>query len=147
MAVQRHLRCYRTGRGHAPVPAPKPPTVREVASWIMTHPEHLPQEDADKLKRLRDRVPELDRLADHVTQFATMMTALEGDRLEDWIADVEQATLAPLASFARNLRRDLDAVRNGLSLPQQLRRRRGQRQPTEDDQAADVRTRRPRPPA
>ncbi|MEV0695456.1 transposase [Streptomyces sp. NPDC050388] len=40
-----------------------------------------------------------------------------GDRLENWIADVERDTLAPLASFARNLRRDFDAVRNGLSLP------------------------------
>jgi len=46
-----------------------------------------------------------------------MMTGLEGHRLEDWITSVEQDTLAPIASFARNLRRDLDAVRNGLSLP------------------------------
>ncbi|MFE9813260.1 transposase, partial [Streptomyces sp. NPDC005548] len=35
----------------------------------------------------------------------------------NWIADAEQDTLVPLASFARNLRRDFDAVRNGPSLP------------------------------
>jgi transposase len=46
-----------------------------------------------------------------------MMTGRHDDRLENWIADVERDTLAPLASFARKLRRDLDAVRNGLSLP------------------------------
>lgn len=46
-----------------------------------------------------------------------MVTGLHGDRLEDRIADAEQDTLAPLASFARNLRRDLHAVRNGLTLP------------------------------
>ncbi|WP_206742987.1 ISL3 family transposase [Streptomyces sp. AcH 505] len=116
LAVQRHLRRYRTGRGHAPQLGPKPPSVREVTSWIMTHPEHLRDEDADKLHRLRDRDPELDRLTVHVRKFAAMMTGLHGDRLEGWITDAEQATLVPLAGFARNLRRGFDAVRNGLSL-------------------------------
>lgn len=117
LAVQRHLRRYRSGRGHAPAPGPKPPSVREVTSWIMTHPEHLRDEDADKLHRLRARDPELDRLTGHVRQFAAMMTGRHGDRLEGWIGEAERDTLAPLASFARNLRRDFDAVRNGLSLP------------------------------
>ncbi|WP_420705996.1 ISL3 family transposase [Streptomyces sp. NRRL S-1831] len=117
LAVQRHLRRYRTGRGHAPAPGPKPPSVREVTSWIMTHPEHLRDEAADKLHRLRERDAELDRLTGHVRKFAVMMTGRHGDRLEDWIADAEQDTLVPLAGFARNLRRDLDAVRNGLTLP------------------------------
>ncbi|MFF0143637.1 ISL3 family transposase [Streptomyces sp. NPDC005227] len=117
LAVQRHLRRFRTGRGHAPAPGPKPPSVREVTSWIMTHPEHLRDEDADRLHRLRERNAELDRLTSHVRKFAVMMTGRHGDRLENWIADAEQDTLVPLASFARNLRRDFDAVRNGLSLP------------------------------
>jgi len=34
-----------------------------------------------------------------------MMTGRHGDRLATWITSVEQETLAPLASFARNLRR------------------------------------------
>ncbi|CAM5647215.1 ISL3 family transposase [Streptomyces griseomycini] len=117
LAVQRHLRRYRTGRGHAPAVGPKPPSVREVTSWIMTHPEHLGDGDADRLHRLRERNPELDRLTGHVRKFAVMMTARHGDRLEEWIAGVEHDTLAPLAGFARNLRRDFDAVQNGLSLP------------------------------
>ncbi|MFE9952908.1 transposase [Streptomyces sp. NPDC005531] len=117
MAVQRHLRRYRIGRGHAPDPGPKPPSVREVTSWIMTHPEHLRDENADRLHRLRERDSELDRLTSHVRKFAVMMTARHGDRLEEWITGAEQDSLAPLAGFARNLRRDFDAVRNGLSLP------------------------------
>ncbi|WP_406414690.1 ISL3 family transposase (plasmid) [Streptomyces halstedii] len=117
LAVQRHLRRYRTGRGHAPDPGPKPPSFREVTSWIMTHPEHLRDENTDKLHRLRERDPDLDRLTGHVRRFAVMMTARHGDRLEDWITGAEQDSLAPLASFAHNLRRDFDAVRNGLSLP------------------------------
>lgn len=117
LAVQRHLRRYRNGRGHAPDPGPKAPSVREVTSWIMTHPEHLRDEDANKLHRLRERDPELDRLTRHVRKFAAMMTGRHGDRLDDWITHIERDSLAPLASFARNLRRDIDAVRNGLSLP------------------------------
>ncbi|MFC8957528.1 transposase [Streptomyces sp. NPDC057101] len=83
----------------------------------MTHPEHLWDEDADKLHRLRERDSDLDRLTGHVRKFAVMMTGRHGDRLEDWITGAEHATLAPLASFARNLRRDFAAVRNGMPLP------------------------------
>jgi transposase len=74
-------------------------------------------EDADKLHRLRERDPALDRLTLHIRKLAAMMTGRHGDRLEEWITDVEQDSLAPLTGFARNLRRDFDAVRNGLSLP------------------------------
>ena len=45
-----------------------------------------------------------------------MMTGLPGEDLEQWITDVEHDSLAPLASFARNLRRDQDAVHAGLTL-------------------------------
>ncbi|MGW3722336.1 transposase [Streptomyces sp. NPDC005133] len=74
-------------------------------------------ENAGRLHRLRERDPELDRLTGHVRKFAVMMTARHGDRLEDWINSAERDSLAPLAAFARNLRRDFDAVRNSLSLP------------------------------
>ncbi|MFD3537493.1 transposase [Streptomyces sp. NPDC058664] len=83
----------------------------------MTHPEHLKDDEADKLHRLRGHDADLDRLTLHVRRFATMMTGRHGDRLEEWIVNAEEDTLAPLGSFARNLRRDIDAVRNGLTLP------------------------------
>ncbi len=117
LAVQRYLRRYRDGRGQIPQPGPKPPSVREVTSWIMTHPATLTDAAATTLHQIRHRDPDLDRLTTHVRAFATMMTGRHGDRLDAWITSVEHDTLAPLASFARNLRRDHDAVRNGLSLP------------------------------
>jgi len=116
LAVQRYLRRFRHGRGHAPRPGPKPPTVREVTGWIMTHPDRLAPNDADRLHDIRERDAELDRLTAHIRGFATMMTGRHGEDLEQWITDVEQDTLAPLASFARNLRRDQDAVQAGLTL-------------------------------
>ncbi|MGC1211692.1 MAG: ISL3 family transposase [Micromonospora sp.] len=117
LAVQRYLRRYRDSRGHAPHPGPNPPSVRQVTSWIMTHPDHLDARDAAKLSDIRDRDADLDRLQRHVRAFAVMMTGRHGEDLEAWITTLEHDTLAPLASFARNLRRDFDAVRHGLTLP------------------------------
>ncbi len=117
LAVQRYLRRFRHGRGHAPMPGPKPPTVREVTGWIMTHPDRLDPADADRLRQARRHDRDLDRLTRHVRRFATMMSQLQGEDLEQWITDVERDTLAPVASFARNLRRDQDAVQAGLTLP------------------------------
>ena len=117
LAVQRYLHQFRHGRGHAARPAGKPPSVRQVTSWIMTHPDHLDERDAAKLRGIRDRDTDLDRLTPHVRAFAAMMTGRHGDRLDTWITAAEHDTLAPLAAFARNLRRDHDAVLHGLSLP------------------------------
>lgn len=117
LAVQRYLRRYRHTSGPAPKPGPRPPSVRDVTSWIMTDPDHLPTDDTEILKAITRRDADLHRLAGHVRTFATMMVKLQGDRLDDWIITVEADRLAPLASFARNLRRDIDAVRNGLTLP------------------------------
>ncbi len=115
LAVQRYLRRFRKGLGHAPQPGPKPPSVRQATSWIMTHPDHLDVRDAVKLRAVRtDR--DFNRLVKHVRAFAVMMTGRHGDRLEEWISTVENDTLAPLAGFAHHMRRDLDAVRNGLTL-------------------------------
>jgi transposase len=83
----------------------------------MTHPDHLLAADAARLRALRARVPQLNRLAHHVRDFAIMLTGLRGEHLEGWISTVERDSLRPLASFAHFLRRDQHAVHNGLSLP------------------------------
>ncbi|MFE7746819.1 transposase [Nocardia sp. NPDC057455] len=53
----------------------------------------------------------------HVRAFATMMVHLRGRELERWMAAVDADDLPALHSFVRGLRRDLDAVTAGLSLP------------------------------
>jgi transposase len=114
--VQRYLRRFRDGRA-TPASGPKPPTVRESTRWILTKPDRLDGADALTLKNILARSPELDRLAGHIRDFAEMMTNLQGHKLEDWIAGVEADNMPALTSFATTLRRDLDAVRNGLTLP------------------------------
>ena len=117
LAVQRYLRRFRTDLSTRPVAAPKPPSVREVTGWILTRPERLPEACAVVLKTVLARSRALDRLVAHVRAFATMITGLHGEQLPDWIDAVERDSFTALASFARNLRRDYQAVHNGLTLP------------------------------
>lgn len=49
--------------------------------------------------------------------FAEMLTGLHSDRLDGWIAAVEADDLPCLHSFTTGLRRDHQAVTNGLTLP------------------------------
>jgi transposase len=103
--------------GVAPPAVPGPPKARDLASWILTDPDNLDDDEKDKLAQARARCPHLDALAGHVTGFAKILTGLHGDRLDDWITAVEADDQPDLHSFARGLRRDHDAVLNGLTMP------------------------------
>ena len=103
--------------GAAPPAVPAPPKARDVASWILSDPDHLDEEKKAKLSQIRDRCPELDALAGHVTGFAKILTGLKGSQLDAWITAVEADDQPDLHSFARGLRHDHDAVVNGLTLP------------------------------
>jgi hypothetical protein len=61
----------------------------------MTHPDHLDARDAVKLRDVRSRDRDLNRLVKQVRAFAVMMTGHHGDRLEEWITAVEHDTLTP----------------------------------------------------
>jgi len=101
----------------APPAVPGPPKARDLASWILTDPDNLGDDEKDKLARARERCPHLDALAGHVTEFAKILTGLHGDRLDDWITAVEADDQPDLHSFARGLKHDHDAVLNGLTMP------------------------------
>ena len=102
--------------GTAPPAVPAPPKTRDVASWILRDPARLDDEQKTTLAKIRDRCPDLDVLAGHVTGFAKILTGLHGDRLDGWITAVETDDQPDLHSFARGLRHDHDAVVNGLTL-------------------------------
>ena len=103
--------------GAAPPAAPGPPKARDLASWILTDPGNLGDDEKARLAQARERCPHLDALAGHVTEFAKILTGLHGDRLDDWITAVEADDQPDLHSFARGIKRDHDAVRNGLTMP------------------------------
>jgi transposase len=114
--VRRYLRPFRHGRP-TPPPGPTPPTVREVTGWIMRRPEALELEEQTRLREILARCPHLNATSGHVAAFAEIMPGLHGDQLDGWIAAVDADDLPDLRSFATGLRRDHQAVVNGLTLP------------------------------
>ncbi|WP_207312381.1 transposase [Lentzea alba] len=61
--------------------------------------------------------PELNALARHVRSFADMLVRLQGERLPQWINEIQADDLSRLHNFAASLLRDLPAVTAGLTLP------------------------------
>jgi transposase len=114
--VRDYLQPFRE-LGTAPPARPVPPKVRDVAGWLLRDPDSLDEDEELKLKQVKERCPHLQALAGHVSEFATMLTGRHGGRLDDWIAAADASDLPDLRSFTYGLKRDYDAVRNGLTLP------------------------------
>jgi transposase len=110
-----YLRTLRQA-GTLPPGPPAPPKARDIASWILTSPGNLDDNEKARLAQAREHCPHLDALARHIAAFAHMLAGLHGDRLDDWLAAVEADDQPDLHSFARGIRRDYHAVRNGLTL-------------------------------
>jgi len=91
--------------------------VREVTGWVMRRPEALDDQEQARLQEVLARCPHLEAATGHVAAFAEIMAGLRGDRLDSWIAAVEADDLPGLHSFVVGLRRDHQAVTNGLTLP------------------------------
>ena len=87
-----------------------------MTSWILRDPATLNDEEQVKLNQVRARCPHLDALADHVTEFAKILTGRHGDRLDAWIA-ADADDQPELHSFTTGLKQDHAAVLNGLTLP------------------------------
>jgi transposase len=114
--VRAYLQALRAVAPPAP-PPPAPPKASDITRWITTRPASLSPGDQASLARARARCPHLDTLAGHVAAFAEILTSRHGHRLDDWITAADASDLPALHSFAYGLRLDLDAVRNGLTLP------------------------------
>jgi transposase len=103
--------------GAAPSAKPSVPKVRHVTSWMLHHPDDLDDDQRLQLKQVRTACPHLDAAAGHVTEFAKILTNQGGERLDEWMTAVEADDLPHLHRFVRGLRRDYQAVLNGLTLP------------------------------
>jgi transposase len=114
--VRRYVHAFRATSITAPTtPASTKP--RRVVRWIMTNPKNLSDGDTVRLREILGRCPELDATSGHVRDFATMMRELCGTRLDDWMHRVQDDDLPALHSFVTGIKRDKDAVVNGLTLP------------------------------
>jgi transposase len=115
--VYRYLQPLRTGTDPA---AFKPSALKigEVTSWLLRRADDLSPRQQQLLADVRSHCAQLDRLAEHVTGFAKMMTKRTGEQhLTSWLERVDADDQPERHTFAAGIRLDLAAVTAGLSLP------------------------------
>lgn len=111
------LRAQDPDQAAAPV-KPAVPKIRQITTWLLRRPEDLTDTEQATLADIRGACPHLDRLGEHISAFAKMIVHRTGaDTLDTWLATVEADDIPQLHTFARGVRQDYTAVRNGLSLP------------------------------
>jgi transposase len=113
--VRRYLHPFRAALV-APPPVLTPPSVRQVTGWLTRRPQRLSEDERMELKKILDRSDVLAITQQQVRDFAEMLTARHGERLAEWMCDVDSHGPPPLRSFVAGLRTDLDAVTAGLTL-------------------------------
>jgi transposase len=91
------------------------PTAKNVAALFMRHEEKLDEEQEAYLGRLCDADEALADTRRLTQEFAEMVRRLEGEDLDGWLKDAEESRSTALQNFALGLRKDLDAVRAGLT--------------------------------
>ena len=119
--VERYLRPLRPGgngcrRGALAPTNPAVPKPRRISRALLTHPDRLTDQDKHNLARATAGCPDLRRLHAHVRHFAAIMAQRRGHELSTWLENIEADDLPELHRFATGIRRDLDAVTNGLTL-------------------------------
>jgi transposase len=115
--VYRYLQPLRTGIDPAAF-RPSALKIGEVTSWLLRRAEDLDPRQQQLLADVRGHCAQIDRLAEHVTGFAKMMTKRTGEQdLIGWLDRVEGDDQPELHTFAAGIRLDLAAVTAGLSLP------------------------------
>jgi transposase len=91
------------------------PTAKNVAALFMRHEEKLSEEQEEYLDRLCEADQALADTRRLTQEFAEMVRRLEGEDLEGWLKDAEESNSTAMRSFAVSLRKDLDAVKAGLT--------------------------------
>ncbi len=69
------------------------------------------------LTRLRAADPSLEQTYHQVQAFCEMVRQCQGERLDQWLAEIQACAVAELRAFAQGLVKDYQAVKNGLTLP------------------------------
>ena len=98
---------------------PAPPAPRQVTGWITSKPDRLSRDETAAIAAITGRCPHLAALRGHVTAFAKILTGRTGEQaLSTWLSTAgNEPALPELTSFANGIRRDCNAVVNGLTLP------------------------------
>ena len=127
--VLRYIGQLRQAAGVAPrtrTPLPTAPVVdpsvdsltpRQATWLVFRHPDKTTESDASLLNRLRQLSPAVAETIALGQTFAHLLRSRCADRLEEWLTQAAQSTLRPFQRLAKSFRRDLDAIKAGLTLP------------------------------
>ena len=91
------------------------PTSKNVAALFVRREEKLSEEQKEYLGRLCGADEALADARRLTQAFARMTRNLQGEKLDGWLAEAEASKAPAMRSFAAGLRKDLDAVRAGLT--------------------------------
>lgn len=91
------------------------PGTCHVASLLLRRPEKLTAEQRDFLDRLRATDEAVAAAHDLSQRFVNMVRDLGGERLDEWMAEAESCDVPAMRKFAASLKKDLLAVRAGLT--------------------------------
>ena len=90
-------------------------TSKNVAALFMRREEKLSAEQKEYLGRLCGADEALSDVRRLTQAFAEMTRNLQGEKLDRWLEEAEASKAPAMRSFAAGLRKDLDAVRAGLT--------------------------------
>ena len=91
------------------------PSAKNVAALFMRREEMLNEEQKEYLGRLCASDAALADARRLTQDFAEMVRNLEGETLDGWLEEAETSEAQVMNKFASGLKKDLDAVRAGLT--------------------------------
>jgi len=94
----------------------RPPTARQVAHWMTFKEEQRLDWQQNYLDQLCQQDAQIAQTYGLIHTFTTMLREREGERLDEWLDQVEKQGVPELQSFAQGLKKDYDAVKAGLTL-------------------------------
>lgn len=101
-----------------PVKAPpkRPPTASQVAHWITFKEDQRLEWQQKYLTQLCEADQEIAQTYELIQCFTRMLRERRGERLDEWLVQVEAQGGSELQSFAQGVKKDYDAVKAGLTL-------------------------------
>jgi transposase len=115
---EQWVRLLAQGRKNPPTPdglARPAVLARQAVFLFLRRFEKRSGQERETLLMLRQFHPEVDLASDLVQQFREMLHERLGERLERWLAQVNQSSIPELQSFAAAVEKDKEAVRAGLT--------------------------------
>jgi transposase len=106
--------------GRGPVPAvqkvlQKPLSARRAAWLVLRHPETLTPDEEKLLNQLAEQA-ELATAITLTQEFIQLVRQRLPEQLDDWLERSKDSAIKVFQSFAKGLKEDYDAVKNGLTL-------------------------------